>query len=230
MNALALDRLQDRLAELPSQVQRRMAAVGVAEEFLRAELGQLDPDLLSRIRPYLDTLLASPAHRPAGGFRLFGKTGRGKTHAMAAVCRAWSMHAGRRALELNGLLVGSWYPTWANWQRTLARLRGLVRQGGPAFENEMEDLCRAPLLVIDDLGAEQAPKGPSGAEWSVAEVLGPLLDARHGAQRATLWSSNLGPVQLVDRYESRIVSRLLGMAPAIEMPVHLPDRRIERGL
>ncbi|MBI3131733.1 MAG: hypothetical protein HYZ13_10440 [Acidobacteria bacterium] len=161
---------------------------------------------------------------------LYGRTGRGKTYGVVAIVKAWTMGAGLRALELNGALVGPWVPTWAPWQRTLARLRGLVRQGGPAFEDALEELCRAPLLVIDDLGSEQAPKVPPGSDWAITEVLTPVLDTRHDAHRATLWTSNLDPIQLTDRYQARIVSRLIGMAPAIEMPVHLPDRRIERGL
>ncbi|MEI6416034.1 MAG: hypothetical protein WCP34_17495 [Pseudomonadota bacterium] len=135
---------------------------------------------------------------------------------------AWALISGENFIKAWGVSIPSrWAPLWANWESKLTEIRG-------AFGDELrhgdllDELKEAPLLVLEDLGAEQA-KQDSWANTLLYEV----LEARYSAHRAILWTSNLSKGELVSRYGSRLMSRLMGMAPALEVPADLPDRRFE---
>ena len=112
---------------------------------------------------------------------LTGATGVGKTYAAVCVMRA-SAGVGMRVRFMD---AGDLLET--------AREEAAWR--------EMTD---ADFLVVDDLGTEYAnDKGG----WAKGR-LDRLFRDRHGQQRATVITTNLSPAELVQRYDSRIVSRL----------------------
>ena len=212
-------------AQLHTLIPDAMHRQGLKDEHLGARLQEVDPTIMAKVRPYVDQVLAHPRH-PSAGFGLIGKTGRGKSHCMAAVSMSWAYRSAKAQLQTNPALLTGWCPRWANWQRTLSHLKSLMREPHGALQDALQALWTAPVLVLDDLGAEQAPKNDPDTNWAITEVLFPIVDERNGVGRTTLWTSNLSEDELIDRYKVRIASRLFGMAPAVEMPAHLLDRRI----
>ena len=87
-------------------------------------------------------------------------------------------------------------------QDLLRRMQSLFGDGDGAREYE-DRLQREPILVLDDVGAEQ--KSRSG--WS-AEVLEALLEARTAYDRPTLLTTNLSPAELSTHVEARAADRL----------------------
>jgi DNA replication protein DnaC len=87
--------------------------------------------------------------------------------------------------------------------------RGAGGPGGPggpgASERELlDDLNEAPLLVLDDLGAERA------TDWAVERLFG-VLNRRHDWHRQTVLTSNLDPMRLAQHLGERIAWRIIEM-------------------
>jgi DNA replication protein DnaC len=76
--------------------------------------------------------------------------------------------------------------------------------GGASERELLDDLDGAPLLVLDDLGAERA------TDWAVERLFG-LLNRRHDWHRPTVLTSNLGPKQLAEHLGERIAWRIVEM-------------------
>lgn len=135
-----------------------------------------------RALPGADTNAADAVERWAetdgtSGLILFGDSNRGKT-ALAI-----------RALEVRIFRHGqrAWFvkcPDLLNHIRD-----GYDREAGGLRPSEIMDRARTmPLLVLDDLGAEQLPRDTS---W-VGEQLYNLLDRRNDYQLPTIVTTNLG--------------------------------------
>jgi hypothetical protein len=74
--------------------------------------------------------------------------------------------------------------------------------------------------VLEDLGAEQA-RDDSWADTRLYKV----LEFRNTNKKAIIWTSNLSKQELLNRYKMRLISSLIHLAPAIEAPTELKDRR-----
>lgn len=115
--------------------------------------------------------------RDPDGLLLFGESDRGKT-ALAV-----------RALEIRIFTHGerAWFVKCPD---LLNHIRDAYdREAGGLRPSEIMDRARSiPLLVLDDLGAEQLPRDTS---W-VGEQLYNLVDHRNDHQRPTIVTTNLG--------------------------------------
>ena len=80
-------------------------------------------------------------------------------------------------------------------------------------------LIEAPLLLIDDLGAEPMMRNIT------VEYLFTLLNERMAARRHTFIASNLSPSQLQERYGERVTSRLLDRASCAAVQLKGKDLR-----
>ena len=207
--------------DLPARLPRILRRRGMDPDHLAAKLDQVDPSLMELVRPLLHGLMGN-LERPASGWGMTGDTGTGKSHLAAAVVKAWTWKAANWRLDTSRVLGGAW-PLWASWAGTLDELRGAMRERSNRYGDLMDDLRECPLLVLDDLGAERAQEAEGS--W-VVERLYDVLESRYSNGRATLWTSNLSVPALTDRYERRIVSRLIGLARPLTMPEGLKDRRL----
>ncbi len=167
-------------------------------------------------RAVIQDLLEKWREGSTEGQGFYGGPGTGKSWAAAALLRGI---VGLRYdhLAKTGLVCGPW-PIWINWSRELSNLKNLLRDGGPGYGNRVDALCEAPLLVIDDLGVERA-----GEDTWATELLYEIVDSRHSNLKRIVWTSNLDPDQLAQRYRKRLISRLQQAAPAIALSG--PDRR-----
>ncbi len=128
---------------------------------------------------------------------LHGETGRGKTGLAVAYCRRWVFPADPDEMPLQ-----VWFRTLPD---LLMDLKGTF--GQPGAESELlEFFASVPLLVLDDIGAEQPNRDYN------ADRLYQLISRRHGAELPTVMTSNLNPAALEKRLGERITWRILEMA------------------
>ena len=102
------------------------------------------------------------------GLYLSGSFGSGKTYLIAALFNELAKK------DINSALV--YYPEL---------LRSLKSSFGSDYEEKFDFIKRVPLLLLDDIGAENT------TSWSRDEVLGPVLQYRMEEELPTFFTSNL---------------------------------------
>ena len=102
------------------------------------------------------------------GLYLSGSFGGGKTYLIAALFNELAKK------DINSALV--YYPEL---------LRSLKSSFGSDYEEKFDFIKRVPLLLLDDIGAENT------TSWSRDEVLGPILQYRMEEELPTFFTSNL---------------------------------------
>jgi DNA replication protein DnaC len=141
------------------------------------------------------------AEAPDGWLLFEGGYGTGKTHLAAAIANA--------VIERGAPVLFITAPD------LLDHLRGAFGPNSEsAYDELFERIRRAPLLVLDDLGAE------SPTAWAV-EKLYQLFNDRHRYRLPTVVTTNRDPAQI----EPRIRSRLLDQDLTRSVRLALPDRR-----
>ncbi len=129
-------------------------------------------------------------HPGAESLLLLGGTGLGKTHLSLSIAAA--------VIEKG---YGVIYASTPNLINKLER-----EHFGPASPEEdrsyLNMVCQCDLLVLDDLGAEFA------TQFS-ASTLYHIINQRLVERRPTIINTNLTPAELEQRYQERIVSRIL---------------------
>lgn len=124
------------------------------------------------------------------GIRLVGSYGCGKTHLTAAIIHRLAEQG------IGGVFV------------VVPELLRAIRKGYNSPDEDADKLVslteEAPLLVLDDLGAEK----PS--EW-VREQLYVIINRRYENMLPTIVTTNCSTQELVDRVGQRTVSRLIEM-------------------
>jgi DNA replication protein DnaC len=140
---------------------------------------------------------------------LTGGNGSGKTH-LASAAAAYRLERGERVC-------------FANVPDLLDGLRATFAPDAPGrFDRVFQPLLDAPLLVLDDLGAQQT------SPWA-QEKLYQLINHRHLAQAHTIVTTN----QKVERtkegqkgLEDRVLSRLSDISLSTVYEITAPDYRI----
>lgn len=207
--------------EAPQRLWRWLEERGMSRRDLEAGIDTVPAALLKAIEK---------VRTETTGFGLSGRAGCGKTYTMAALVKARAMDWLRRHIEkgpefLQGQGLAFDWTSWPEHVRWMRAQTSLGDEGFKAVEWETARLGRVALLVIDDLGAERM-KGGYDEDWA-ASHLDAIVDERYSARLPIWWTSNLGREALSARYGERLISRLCGDAPLIEMPEQ-KDRRRER--
>ena len=127
-------------------------------------------------------------------------------------------------------LCGNGKTTWAKAIQSLVfalnikNSHGTSTYGMPLFNskelamrskgeyNEWRNLMRTPLLIVDDLGVEPREIMDYG---NVFTPLVDLITLRYDEQLYTIFTTNLTPSQLEEKYGKRIVDRLNEMVETI---------------
>ena len=153
--------------------------------------------------PFAKRKVLEWADHPAGWLTLIGGTGVGKTHLAAAAANV-RLAAGDRVC-------------FAVVPELLDALRASYRDDGEAsFESTLGWLKDADLLVLDDLGAQQA------TEWA-DEKLYQLCASRYLQRLPTLVTTNVDPEAL----DPRLASRLLDSKRGLVLQVKAKDYRTD---
>jgi DNA replication protein DnaC len=124
------------------------------------------------------------AVRPDGWLVLSGSYGSGKTHLAAAIVNARLAEGGSALFVV--------VPDLLDHLRA-----GFGNQEGDGMDRRLDAVRRAPLLVLDDLGAQ------AGTAWA-GEKLFQILNYRYNANLPTVVTMNVGPEELDERIRSRL--------------------------
>jgi DNA replication protein DnaC len=145
------------------------------------------------------------AEAPENWLLLFGPNGSGKTHLAAAIanrCRA----RGER-------------PVFFVVADLLDYLRHLMdRENGPGFLDGFNQLRNAPLLILDDLGAQ------SDVGW-VRDRLFQLINHRYAARLPTVFTASTSALERL--VEERVLARLNDPGICVEVPITAPAYRVD---
>src|SRR5260221_685513 len=141
------------------------------------------------------------AEEPEGWLLLQGSYGTGKTHLAAAIAN--------HRLDLNNPVLFMTVPDVLDYLRATFGPSSEV-----AYDERFEQLRTAPLLILDDLGAE------SQTAWA-QEKLYQLLDYRHTRRMPTVITTNMD----LQGLEPRIRRRLLDQDLTRSVQLNIPDHR-----
>ena len=175
--------------------------------FERAPVVDMEPDIIHRVRRYVDDI---EANLDAGrGLWFMGDVGTGKTTLAMLVSKA-ALAAGR-SVAIYSL------------PRLLAEIRKTFDERSErSYLELLERLTGVDLLHVDDLGAEKT------SEW-VLEQLYAIINARYEDQRSLVVTTNLDHGALREQITLRTVSRLEEMCGE-PLPLYGNDaRRVDYG-
>lgn len=128
---------------------------------------------------------------PSYWLTLLGSSGTGKTHLAKGAWRCWKSKAGWKKHPCGAMIPMDGY--YWDWGRFINELRD--RHYGV-----FEDACRAPFLVLDDIGA-----GHTSTSFSI-DKLYELLNAR--LDKWTVITANQ-KLETIAEWDQRIASRLI---------------------
>lgn len=196
-------RLARRIGDLPDQMRRRMSFENF-DVMGGRDASKRDRESLRRAKQAAETFAADPE-----GWLLFtGPGGCGKTHLAAAIAT--------RNLDQDRPVFYAFVPS------LLDHLRSTFSPDSPIGYDELfEQLKTAPLLILDDLGAE------SSTPWA-EEKLYQIIVHRHEMRLPTVITSAFSTIEELEQAKPGIASRLVdGMVVDWE-PITAPNYRDQR--
>lgn len=178
-----------------------MSGLGVLEDWT---FENFDPNVPGVKRAY-EVCLAY-AENPDGWLLLTGSFGSGKTHLAAAVA--------------NFVAAGHvMFPMFSVVPDLLDYLRAaFAPDQGSTYDNRFNEIRNASLLVLDDLGTENA------TPWAT-EKLFQIINYRYNQRRPTIITTNRD----LDRMDPRIASRIKDSAICAHIYIDARDYRERRG-
>ena len=137
---------------------------------------------------------------------LTGKTGTGKTYLLSAIANKM-LTQGRQVLFLTAYNLNNQFLKY--------HLADIADK-----DNYLDNLTQAEVLIIDDLGTENILKNVT------LEYLFVVLNERMQNKLTTVVSTNLGLRELQQRYEDRILSRLVDKSVTFLAELVSSDKRL----
>ncbi len=200
--ALLKERQEKRLKLIRRDLDKKLTERNVPLRYREVSLDNfqvVDPSTskaLVRCKNFVLDETALP-HRNAGdGIFMSGPNGTGKTHLAIAIMRS---------LTLAGEL--DWY--FIKAPKLLMAIRRAYKEEYAQTEEELiERFVNYKYLVIDELGVEKV------TDWSL-QTLYLIIDGRSDSLKSTIITSNLSLVEIKQRIEARIASRIVGMSRGI---------------
>lgn len=179
-------------------------------EFAKNVLFKVGTESVAAIEPYgeeetFDLEVADDPHNfIADGFVVHNS---GKTAALYSIVRWWIENRGQAVFRTVPELLDEIRDTYG-----VDRVDPDKREGRMTAKQLLDAYIEAPLLALDDLGAENLTD--RNADW-VEEQLFKLLNSRHNGRMPTILSANVGLSSLSERTGDRIYNRVLRMADTV---------------
>lgn len=200
--ALLKERQERRLKQIRRDLDKKLAQRNVPLRYREVSLDNfqvVDPSTqkaLDRSQEFVLDETVLPGHKPGDGIFMYGPNGTGKTHLAVAIMRS---------LTLAGEL--DWY--FIKAPKLLMAIRRAYKEEYAQTEEELiERFVNYKYLVIDELGVEKV------SDWSL-QTLYLIIDGRSDSLKSTIITSNLSLVEIKQRIEARIASRIVGMSRGI---------------
>jgi len=195
-------RLARRIGDLPDEMRRRMSFENFDVRGGR-NATKKDQESLHQAKQAAETF----AVEPEGWLLLTGPSGCGKTHLAAAI-------SGKN-LDQDRPVFYTFVPS------LLDHLRSTFSPDSPIGYDELfEQLKTAPLLILDDLGAE------SSTPWA-EDKLYQIIVHRHEARLPTVITTVLSTDE-IEQSKPRIASRLVDSMVVDWAPITAPNYRDQR--
>lgn len=189
-----------------------ISSMHMPREVMKATLEDIKVDSEQRLKAYKEAMAfivdvrKDPEHLPPIGLYLHGSFGVGKSFVLAAIANELA------TMDIRTILV--YVPEF------LRELKSAI--GENSLEEKLDFVKKAPVLMLDDLGAETL------TTWTRDEILGTILHYRMAERLPTFISSNLNYSELeqhlaktkgdVDPVKaSRIMERVRTMTKPIDM-------------
>lgn len=195
--------------------ERRWAASGIPLRFRDFRLGTSplfkngDGDHDLEGHPLYEALIGS-----TGSIFLWGDYGTGKTGLAIGMARV-ELEMG----EVTRILFRSVPDLLSALRSTYGRAEG------PTENDIIDQYATVPLLILDDMGAEQV----KSTGW-VEDRLYQIIGRRHGEELTTYFTSNLSPIALGAKIGERIVWRIIEMCgPEKVIEIKGPNLRDKHG-
>lgn len=133
------------------------------------------------------------------GLSLTGTVGTGKTHLLAAIIDYIARV--KKRLNLNNIVY-----------RTTPAMLNEIRNSyeNKDFEDVINNFKECHLLIIDDLGAEKT------TDW-VLDIFFEIIDSRYSDLRPIIIASNLTNIEIKQKLDERIMSRIYEMSKGIKL-------------
>ncbi len=148
----------------------------------------------------VDAAVKAQLAQSAGSWLLWGEHGVGKT----GLAIGWLRHrmgVDERPQETDHIAQGR----FVTLPDLLSQIKATYGPDGQVGEADVLERYReAPLLVLDDLGAEHV----KGTGW-LEEILYRLVGYRHDNLAPTVFTSNLSPQELGERIGERVMWRIV---------------------
>lgn len=199
-----------RRGEVSARIQRRLYALSRLDDLDQLTFESFKPEgrigIGEQEQKSIEGAFQRARHfasNPEGWLLLIGGYGVGKTHLAAAIANQ---------------TVASGVPTlFHTVPDLLDGLRAAFSSQDTSFEERFEEVRRAPLLVLDDLGTQNA------TEWA-REKLFQILNHRYVNHLPTVLTTNLALEEIEARIRSRIsdpelVDRVYIQAPDYRRPL-----------
>lgn len=170
---------QKRVEDERRKTENMISSMHMPKDVLKATLADIKiysdnrSELFDKAKAFIDETRQT-GELPHKGFYLYGDFGVGKSFLIGALANELA------AMQIPTVLV--YVPEF------LRELKNAI--GTPKLEEKFEFTKKAPVLMLDDLGAE------SLSQWTRDEILGSILHYRMAEQLPTFITSNLNYVEL----------------------------------
>lgn len=165
---------QKRIEDERRKTESMISSMHMPKDVLKATLDDVKvysdnrAELFDRAKKFIDET-RNHGQAPSKGFYLYGDFGVGKSFLIGAIANELA------AMQIPTVLV--YVPEF------LRELKNAI--GTPKLEEKFDFVKKAPVLMLDDLGAE------SLSQWTRDEILGSILHYRMAEQLPTFITSNL---------------------------------------
>ena len=193
---------QTRLRDLEPELNMLPYLSDMTFDTWDTRVGEVSPEVADNLARALD-LAKAYAEQPHNWLVLTGPYGSGKTHLAAAIAN----ERARRGDEVLFVVV----PDFLDYLRAAFNPESHI-----PYDRRFEEVKRAPLLVLDDLGTESA------TPWA-REKLYQLLNFRYNAKLPTVITTATPIDQLDARIRTRLLDPRRSLLFALIAPPYLGD-------